>query len=211
MALTDVGLSSKTRLEHAARELAPALALAPETLTQLARLLELVTLWNARVGLTSARDADQLVDLYLADALVLAREAAERERWVDVGSGGGAPGLALALLAPRIDLTLVEPREKRVAFLRSAVGALGVANVRVLRARSESLQEGAWDVATSRATLPPARWLAEGARLAERVWVLLAQAPPPELAGWSVERDVAYRWPLTGAPRRALRFARDAR
>ena len=189
------------------------------------RLLELVVAWNARVDLTAARSAEELVDLYLADALVLAAAArasdlpwsissrsgalGDDERggslWIDVGSGGGAPGIPLAMLLPEAKLTLVESRAKRVAFLRTAHGTLGLEGVELMRDRSESLPAGAWDVAVSRATLPPPRWLEEGARLARQaVWVLLARGDAPEHEGWRSAIDLTYRWPLTGVERRAL-------
>jgi 16S rRNA G527 N7-methylase RsmG len=78
--------------------------------------------WNARIDLTAARSDDELVDLMVADALVLSRHVAEAARVVDVGSGAGAPGLALAILRPDLDVTLVEPLDKRVAFLRTSIG-----------------------------------------------------------------------------------------
>lgn len=177
-------------------------------LAALEQLLDLVVEWNARVDLTAARDADELVDLYLADAVTLCAAGIEpAQRWIDVGSGGGAPGLVLAVLAPELELTLVEPRSKRVAFLRSALGALRLDRVQVQRTRSDELTAHGWDVAVSRATLAPADWLAEGARLATSgVWVLLARAEPPALDGWRIARDVSYCWPLTRASRRAVRY-----
>jgi len=81
--------------------------------------------------------------------------------------------------------------------------------VHVERRRSDSLAAGSFDVAISRATLPPDEWLAEGARLATaRVWVLLARGACPSLTGWSVAREVTFRWPLTGRERRAVAFER---
>ncbi|MGH7440525.1 MAG: RsmG family class I SAM-dependent methyltransferase, partial [Polyangiaceae bacterium] len=56
--------------------------------------------WNARVDLTAARSPDELVDLMLVDALVVAPRLPRGVRVVDVGSGAGAPGLAIALLRP---------------------------------------------------------------------------------------------------------------
>ncbi len=176
-------------------------------------LLALTAQWSRRIDLTAARDDFELVDLYVADAAVLAAAEPSAEsssaslRWVDVGTGGGAPGLALALLRPDLELTLVEPRAKRIAFLRTALGTLERTDVRVERARSEALPDAAWDVACSRATLPPPEWLQEGTRLATRaVWVLLARAEAPEAAGWRIERELEYRWPLRGAERRAVRY-----
>jgi 16S rRNA (guanine527-N7)-methyltransferase len=173
---------------------------------QLIAYCELAVTWNQRVDLTAARSADELVDLLLADALAIcaARPGTVDERWFDVGSGIGAPGIPLALLAP-IKMTLVEPRTKRVAFLRTAAGALGRPDITVSRARSDEFPAASCDVAVSRATLPPPEWLTEGARLATRsVWLLLAKAAVPDLDGRQILADVAYCWPLTGVQRRAV-------
>ncbi len=181
------------------------------SLERLQRLLDLVVVWNQRIDLTGARDAAELVDLYLSDAFVLAARAVQRQQsWVDVGSGAGAPGLVLELLHPGIGLTLVEPRGKRVAFLRTAQGTLALRSG-VRECRSDALPEASADVAVSRATFAPEIWLAEGARLARRnVWVLLARGAVPSLAGWQPAETVDYRWPLTGVSRRAVCFARTA-
>jgi len=173
---------------------------------QLIAYCDLALTWGQRVDLTAARSADELVDLLLADALAIsaARPADSGERWFDVGSGVGAPGIPLALLAP-INMTLVEPRTKRVAFLRTAVGSLGRPDITVSRSRSDEFLAASCDVAVSRATLPPPEWLKEGARLATRcVWLLLAKASVPNLDGRATLADVSYSWPLTGAQRRAV-------
>jgi 16S rRNA (guanine527-N7)-methyltransferase len=166
--------------------------------------------WNARVDLTAARSSEQLVDLMIADALVLAPRIATGSRVVDVGTGAGAPGLALALLRPDLRVTLVEPLGKRAAFLRTVVGGAGRADVAIERTRGEQLAgRRAWDVALSRATLPPQQWLDLGVSLGApggSVWVLLAKEDAPKHARAAVDADVAYAWPLTGVPRRAVRY-----
>ena len=177
---------------------------------RLRQLLDLVVRWNERVDLTAARTPEELVDLYLADALVLlgGQLGEEAGAWLDVGSGAGAPGLVLQVLRPELDLTLVEPRAKRIAFLRTVLGSLEL-GAKLVGQRSEVLLPQSSDVAVSRATFPPEVWLAEGARLARRsVWVLLARGAAPEQPGWQLAKAVEYAWPLTGAPRRALCFRR---
>jgi 16S rRNA (guanine527-N7)-methyltransferase len=180
-----------------------------ENVAAMSELCDQVVSWNLRINLTSARSPEQLVDLYVADAAVLAVHALPGARtWVDVGSGAGAPGLPLALLSPGLSVTLVEPRAKRVAFLRTAAFSLIGNRAHVVRGRSEELLSGGWEMAVSRATLPPSEWLVEGTRLARRgVWVLLGQAPAPSRPGWRLAADVSYQLPLTGAGRRALCFA----
>src|SRR5258706_10248738 len=89
---------------------------------QVADWLDLVATWNAKVDLTAARSPEELVDLMLADALVLARREPPGRNVVDVGSGAGGPGLALHFARPDLSLTLVEPLQKRVSFLRTGSG-----------------------------------------------------------------------------------------
>jgi 16S rRNA (guanine527-N7)-methyltransferase len=177
----------------------------------IAAWIDLLASWNARVDLTAARSDDELVDLMVADALVLASRVPEGASVIDVGSGAGAPGLPLAIARPDLRVTLVEPLQKRVAFLRTAVGSILTPGARptIERGRGEDLvKRGArFDVAISRATLAPERWIALGGALAPDVWVLLAREEPPAIEGRRVVDDVRYRWPLTGADRRAARYA----
>jgi 16S rRNA (guanine527-N7)-methyltransferase len=172
----------------------------------LARLEE----WNARIDLTAARSPEELVDLMLADALVLASRLARDARVVDVGTGAGAPGLAVALFRPDLRVTLVEPLGKRAAFLRTVVGETGRADVAIQRVRGEALAgRRAWDVAMSRATVAPQAWLDLGATLVPTggsIWVLLAREEAPVNPLAVPEETLEYTWPLTGSARRAVRY-----
>jgi len=178
-----------------------------DLVTWLERLLE----WNSRMDLTAARSPEELIDLMVADAIRLAANIPASARVVDVGTGAGAPGLALALLRKDLHVTLVEPLGKRAAFLRTALGTVRRADVTIERARGEALEgRREWDVALSRATLEPAAWLALGVTLAVpggSVWALLAKDPAPAHPQARLEEDLAYTWPLTGAARRAVRFS----
>jgi 16S rRNA (guanine527-N7)-methyltransferase len=202
-------------VERAAAALAAAAqgsAAAPDAAAKAAigKWLALLEVWNARIDLTAAKTPEQLVDLMLADALVLAPRMPQGARVVDVGTGAGAPGLALALLRPDLKLTLVEPLQKRAAFLRTVLGEVGRADVTIARDRGEAhAGRRAWDAAVSRATLAPQAWLDLGVTLAGPggvVWVLLAKEAPPTNAHAVVEHDVAYAWPLTHAERRAVGY-----
>jgi 16S rRNA (guanine527-N7)-methyltransferase len=211
--LARLGSGWKPRIERVIAEiggmLGPSAALAAENLDRLAVLHDRVVEWNARTDMTAARDPDELVDLMVADAALLSLHA-EGARWVDVGSGAGAPGLPLSILCPELEVTLVEAKAKRVAFLRSVASELKVARVRVERMRGEELPHGAWHTAISRATLPAPQWVHLGTELASHcVWVFLAQKNAPTPDGWSLSRDIVYRWPLTGVERRALCFTRE--
>ncbi len=69
----------------------------------------------------------------------------------DVGSGAGLPGLVLAIARPNVSWTLIEPMERRVAWLSEQVSELGLSNATVLRARAEDVPAGQFDVVTARA------------------------------------------------------------
>src|SRR5258706_1334617 len=132
--------------------------------------LDLIATWNAKVDLTAARHTDELVDLMLADAFVLSRYVPSGCHMVDVGTGAGGPGLAISLARPDLTVTLVEPLQKRVAFLRTVLGQPlmvdHASKVRVLRERGEAAaaRGESFDVAVSRATLAPLERLSDGAQ-----------------------------------------------
>ncbi len=170
--------------------------------------LRLVVAWNRKIDLTAARSREALVELVLAEAVVLPRarlELGSCGEWRDVGSGAGAPGLGMAIRDPGLRITLVEPSAKRVAFLRQVTGRLRLSNARVQCARAESIDPARAEDVVSRATWAPAEWLVHGLRLTRRrVWTLLARdawRPPP---GFRVDYEREYQWPLTGAARRVI-------
>jgi 16S rRNA (guanine527-N7)-methyltransferase len=185
-------------------------ALEPRITDSIVRWLERLRTWNARIDLTAARSSAELVDLMLADAMFLAGRIDRGARVVDIGTGAGPPGLPLALLREDLKMTLVESNGKRTSFLRTAVGTAGRADIAILRQRAEDLPERTdWDVAISRATLAPQRWLAVAARLVVaggQIWTLLAKDIPPHDPEVAIETDTAYRWPLTSADRRAVSY-----
>ncbi len=133
---------------------------------------------------------------------------------IDVGTGAGAPGLALAVLRPDLDVTLVEPLVKRGAFLRTVLGTLDLPRVSLETRRGEevaSLYGAAWDVALARATLAPGAWLELARRLLKQggvAWVFLAREANPVNEALSRTDEVPYAWPLTAVARRLVRYER---
>src|SRR6185369_15167569 len=119
-ALKPLGAGFLPLISAIARELG--VTLEEHAAGRLAGWLDLIAGWNAKVDLTAARDTDELVDLMLADGFLLSRYQPPGCHVVDVGSGAGGPGLALALARRDLTVTLVEPLQKRVAFLRTVLG-----------------------------------------------------------------------------------------
>lgn len=119
-------------------------------LAQLAR-------WNRAFNLTAVDDPASMVSRHLLDALAALPHVAG-PKVLDVGSGAGVPGLVLAVAAPALELTLLEPSLKRTRFLTQVTHSLGIRNAQVTRARLESLDRSShYDTVISRATMPAAR------------------------------------------------------
>jgi 16S rRNA (guanine527-N7)-methyltransferase len=137
-------------------ELAERHELAPRAPRLLEALLDLVA--AAPVSITAVRDPAEGVDVHVADSLVALDLEPVRtaSRVADLGSGGGFPGLALAIARPEARFALVESVRRKCAFLESAVAALGLTNVAVVNARAEEWRGGldAHDLATVRAVAP---------------------------------------------------------
>ena len=172
--------------------------------------------WSRRVNLI-ARDTPeaQVVETHFLDSLTLLPflDGAGEVHLLDVGSGAGFPGLALACVRPDARFTLCEPRQKRVSFLRHVVRTLGLANVEVVADRVEaqaSAWQGRFTHITSRAVAEPAAFLPLARPLvtpATRVLLMLARAEG--LAGidrlvsgpWRVDAEHRFVLPFSGAPR----------
>ncbi len=131
-----------------------------ETLQRLSVFADLLQRWNGRINLVSPRDLPQLWNRHIADSLQLLEELPAGTPFTDLGSGGGFPGLILAI-ANHSPVTLVEADQRKASFLREAARATGTtAHVVALR--------------IEQADLPPARYL-----------TARALAPLPRLLDWS--------------------------
>ena len=142
------------------------LVLSNEQGALLSRYLDLLLDANARMNLTRITERARAEVQHVGDALTLLPHLPKgAHRLADVGSGGGVPGIPLAIVRPDVDVTLIESTRKKAAFLASAAGAMGLRNVRVADIRAE--QAGAslahretYDVAVARA-VATLDWLAE--------------------------------------------------
>jgi 16S rRNA (guanine527-N7)-methyltransferase len=95
--------------------------------------------WAARINLTGALPGRERVDLLVAGVVPLAAHL-QPGRVLDIGSGNGSPGLVLAALRPELTVVLLEPRQRRWAFLRDAARAMGRGDIEVLRLRHDQYQ-----------------------------------------------------------------------
>ena len=109
-----------------------------KAINSLAEFLGLLTKWNEVHNLTAITKPEDMIKRHLIESLALSRFL-KGNRIVDVGSGGGLPGIPLAITELHREFTLVESRSKRVSFLRHVSGVLGLKNVTVEHARVEKL------------------------------------------------------------------------
>ncbi|EJM97496.1 16S rRNA (guanine(527)-N(7))-methyltransferase RsmG [Herbaspirillum sp. YR522] len=150
--------TDQTAMTQALRQGAQALGLALSQ-QQCQRLLDYQALlgkWNKVYNLTAVRDPSQMMTHHLLDSLAAVAAFAGARRVLDVGAGGGLPGIVLAIWAaeaePAMHITLVDTVQKKTAFLTQVKAQLQLSNVTVLHARVEQLPvEQQYDVITSRA------------------------------------------------------------
>jgi 16S rRNA (guanine527-N7)-methyltransferase len=137
------------------------LALTAEARVAIEGHVRLLLAWNAAINLTAIREPAEIAVRHVLDSLagasIVERVAGSEARIVDLGSGGGFPGLPLAAALPRAQARLIESVAKKARFLETAVKATGLASrVEVLALRAESLavdraRTAGWDVVTARA------------------------------------------------------------
>lgn len=169
----------------------------------LTRYLDLLQRWNATYNLTAVRDRAAMLTQHLADCLAVIpplRRHAGQGRLLDVGSGGGLPGIVIATMLADWDVTCVDAVGKKVAFVRQVAGALALPNLHAEHARVEDLKVPAFDVITSRAfasladfTALTRRHLAPGG-----VWIAMkGRTPVDEMAGLPADIQVFHVEPLS--------------
>lgn len=106
---------------------------------QLLAYLALLIKWNKAYNLTAVRNPDEMVSRHLLDSLSIV-PFIEGQRWLDVGSGGGMPGIPLAILFPEMNISLLDSNGKKTRFQTQVKLELKLGNVEVIHSRAESFQ-----------------------------------------------------------------------
>lgn len=124
-------------LQQGARELG--VTVSEQQHEQLLAYLALLIKWNKAYNLTAVRDPDEMVSRHLLDSLSVVPFVAEAgDNWLDVGSGGGMPGIPLAILFPERRFTLLDSNGKKTRFLTQVKLELKLANLEVIHSRVEA-------------------------------------------------------------------------
>jgi 16S rRNA (guanine527-N7)-methyltransferase len=170
---------------------------------RLVAYLMLLQRWNATYNLTAVRDPSQMLTHHVADCMavvpLLMRHTQGRStKLLDVGSGGGLPGVVIAALCPQVEVTCVDSVGKKAAFIRQVAAELNLAHLRGEHARVEELS-GRFDVVASRAfaTLADFCRLTSGAISEGGVWMAMkGKVPQDEIASISNKIEVFHVEPV---------------
>jgi 16S rRNA (guanine527-N7)-methyltransferase len=128
------------------------LEISPEQQTKLMGYLALMNKWNAVYNLTSLRDPQQMVTHHLLDSLAAVPAFADARNVLDVGAGGGLPGIVLAIVRPDMNVAMIDTVHKKTAFLNQVKAELKLTNVNVHTMKVQDLVVSEpFDVITSRA------------------------------------------------------------
>ena len=122
-----------------------------QQIQQLIDLVNLLNKWNKAYNLTSVRDPQEMLVKHILDSIVVSPYL-QGDRFIDVGTGPGLPGLPLAIINPSKKFVLLDSLGKRISFIRNAVRELGLTNVTPVLSRVEEYQpEDKFDGVLSRA------------------------------------------------------------
>ena len=197
----------RTQLEQGVQALK--LELAPAQIDLLMSFMDLLQKWNKVYNLTAVRDPQEMLTHHLLDSLAavlplrrhlaqLAQSGAVQGRGVrllDVGSGGGLPGVVFAICCPELDVSCVDTVGKKAAFIQQAAVALKLRNLHGLHARVETLTE-AFDVVSCRAfaSLPDfVVWSRSALAAPHGVWLAMkGKHPADEIAALPADVKVFH-------------------
>lgn len=174
---------------------------------QFASYLELFLRWNERTNLSSVRDAESILQRHILESILCARALPEGlSRLLDFGSGGGFPGIPIAILHPELHVVLAESQNKKAAFLNEAVRTLGI-NATVFSDRAEIISER-FDCVTMRAVDRMAEAVQVATQLLTPSGWLILMTTEADSSMLSESAGEGFVWsahlPLVGAEQRIL-------
>lgn len=183
--------------------------------------------WNRKMNLVAKAAEKEILETHFLDSLTLLPEINDGPL-LDVGSGAGFPGLSLKIARPELSVTLLEPRQKRVSFLRHIIRSLHLSGIEVVADRLAVADQafveihGQFPLITSRALSEIDPFLALVAPVSPTEGLVLCMKGPrceEELAVWRqqspsspfvMERDVRFTLPFSGAGRSVVIFRKAA-
>lgn len=170
---------------------------------QLLQYVSLLEKWNKVYNLTAVREPGRMIDLHILDSLAVLPYLGACSNIIDVGTGGGLPGIPLAIANPNLRVTMLDTVAKKTAFVRQAIGGLGLKNADVVTGRVEKyVPPSQFDGVISRAFAELKDFIDGAGRLCADTGAMLAMKgtyPFDEIArlpaGFVVEKVIALNVP----------------
>ena len=188
--------------------------------SRLRRYAERLVEWNRRLNLTAIVEPGAIAELHLVDSLAVLRTLGEAGSLLDIGSGAGLPGVALACARPGLDVTCCDSVQKKVAFVKAVAAELDLScRARAVRAAGHPDEERLprAEAVVSRAFADPGRWLPLAASYLApggKVFAMLGRrvqvndiAAAAAGCGLSVDIADAFSLPRSGASRTVVRLS----
>ncbi len=188
---------------------------------QLLAYLALLHKWNRVYNLTAVRDPKQMLTQHLLDCMAALPVFEGAQHVLDVGAGGGLPGIVIAIWArhaqPQMRVEMIDTVHKKTAFLTQVKAELGLANVKVNTGRVEQFEPAEkFHVITSRAVADlgdVVRWSGHVLQAGGRMLALKGQAETTQREvlpeGWHIVRDIRLQVPGMDAERHVLQVERS--
>ncbi len=167
---------------------------------QMVAYMGMMSQWGRTYNLTAVRDPSEMLRLHLLDSLVVraplwAHLQGKPAAVLDVGSGGGLPGVVLAITMPQVEVVCVDAVAKKTAFVRQVAAELRLPNLKAEHSRVEALKPKPWQVITSRAfaSLVDFVQLTEGLLAPGGVWMAMkGKHPEDEIAALPAHVEVFH-------------------
>ena len=150
-----------------------------KTIADFMRYLQELKRWNRVHNITAITDDHEIVAKHFLDSLLFLKALPdEAKRVCDVGSGGGFPGLPLAMVRPDLEMTLLEPSRKKAAFLKQMRRLLQLKHVEVIDSRIDDLRGRQFDVVLTRATFTISELIQKAGHAVVRDGILILSKGP---------------------------------